>query len=133
MVCSLWWKAMLFNWRLINLKKEFIYLSPDAQEDLEDVNEDKIYIIGGLVDRLVIKNRSMIRFNDIKNNDGNKEIKIVARRLPLQKYLDNINPVLNINTVAEILSLYMDMDKDQKDWKKAIEASLPKRRYEKNI
>lgn len=120
---------------LIKLKKEFIYLSPDAHEDLEDVSEDKIYIIGGLVDKVVIKNRSMIRFNHIKNNnniEGNKEIKIISKRLPLQKYINNINPVLNINTVVEILSHYMDMEKSQKDWKKAIEDSLPKRRYEKN-
>ena len=118
---------------LINLKKEFIYLSPDAKEDLDDVSEDKIYIIGGLVDRQVIKNRSMIRFNNIKNNnnEGNKEIKIQAKRLPLQKYLDNINnPILNVNTVVEILSLYMDMEKDKKDWKKALECTLPKRKIE---
>lgn len=118
---------------LINLKKEFIYLSPDADEDLEDVTEDKIYIIGGLVDRSIIKNRSMIRINHIKNNDKdvNNEIKIVAKRLPLQKYINNIsNPILNINTVVEILSLYMDMEKDKKDWKKAIESALPKRKME---
>lgn len=118
---------------LINLKKEFVYLSPDADEDLEDVTEDKIYIIGGLVDRSIIKNRSMIRINHIKNNDKdiNNEIKIVAKRLPLQKYINNIsNPILNINTVVEILSLYMDMEKDKKDWKKAIESALPKRKME---
>ena len=118
---------------LINLKKEFVYLSPDADEDLDDVTEDKIYIIGGLVDRNIIKNRSMIRINDIKNNnkDVNNKIKIVAKRLPLQKYIDNIShPILNINTVVEILSLYMDMEKDKKDWKKAIETALPKRKIE---
>ena len=46
---------------LVKKNKEFIYLSPDAMDDLEDVSEDKIYIIGGLVDRQVIKNRSMIK------------------------------------------------------------------------
>ena len=113
---------------LVNKNKEFIYLSPDAKDDLEDVSEDKIYIIGGLVDRQVIKNRSMIRFNNIKNNN---EIKIMAKRLPLQKYIDNLsNPILNINTVVEILSIYMDMDKDKKDWKKVLEYALPKRKIE---
>ena len=119
---------------LVNKNKEFVYLSPDAEEDLDDVSEDKIYIIGGLVDRQVIKNRSMIRFNNIKNNNDNlrdNEIKIVAKRLPLQKYISNLsNPILNINTVAQILSLYMDMGKNQKDWKKAIENALPKRKLE---
>ena len=51
--------------------------------------------------------------------------------LPNKKYIDNIShPILNINTVVEILSLYMDMEKDKKDWKKAIETALPKRKIE---
>jgi tRNA (guanine9-N1)-methyltransferase len=80
---------------LIKMKKEFVYLSPDADEDLLDVSEDQIYIVGGLVDRTVIKNRSMLRFNNIKNNDindneGKNEIKIVAKKLPLQKYFENL-------------------------------------------
>ena len=115
---------------LIKLKKEFIYLSPDAEENLEDVSDDKIYIIGGLVDRQVIKNRSMIRYSNIKNGDDN-EIKIVAKKLPLQKYAENINnPILNVNTVVEILSFYMDMEKEKKDWKIAIESIIPKRKLE---
>ena len=113
---------------LVKLKKEFIYLSPDAEDELEDVSEDKIYVIGGLVDRQVIKNRSMLRFSNIIN-DEKIEIKIVAKKLPLQKYIENLaNPILNVNTVVEILSFYMDMEKDSKDWKKAIISALPKRK-----
>ena len=117
---------------LVDLKKEFIYLSPDAEEELEDVSEDKVYIIGGLVDRQVIKNRSMIRINNIKNgNNLDSEIKISAKRLPLKKYIDNIsNPILNINTVVEILSSFMDMEKNKKDWKKVLEYTLPKRKID---
>lgn len=116
---------------LIKLKKEFVYLSPDAEEELEDVSDDKIYIVGGLVDRQVIKDRSLLRYSNIKNGDNN-EIKIVAKRLPLQKYVENIaNTILNVNTVVEILSYYMDMEKDKKDWKKAIESALPKRKLDK--
>lgn len=136
---------------LINLNKEFVYLTPNAEEDLEEVSEDKIYIVGGLVDRTIDRNRSLTRIENIKKNEiNNKEykkegekiksdnnltdyinpqIKLVARRLPLKKYLDNIkNPILNINTVVEILSFYMDMEKGQKDWKKVFETILPKRK-----
>ena len=113
---------------LIKLKKEFVYLSPDAEEELDDVSEDKIYIIGGIVDRTVIQNLSMNRINGIKN-DNNCDIKIVSKKLPLSKYIKDIkNTVLNINTVVEILSLYADMDKDKKDWKNVLEQALPKRK-----
>ena len=113
---------------LIKLKKEFVYLSPDAEEELNDVNEDKIYIIGGIVDRTVIQNLSLNRIISLKNDD-NCEIKIVAKKLPLIKYIKDVkNTVLNINTVVEILSLYADMDEDKKDWKTVFEKALPKRK-----
>ena len=113
---------------LIKLKKEFVYLSPDAEEELNDVNEDKIYIIGGIVDRTVIQNLSLNRIISLKNDD-NCEIKIVAKKLPLIKYIKDVkNTVLNINTVVEILSLYADMDENKKDWKTVFEKALPKRK-----
>lgn len=118
---------------LIKLKKEFVYLSPDAEEELDDVCEDKIYIIGGIVDRTVIQNLSMNRVNGIKN-DNNCDIKIVTKKLPLLKYIKDVkNTVLNINTVVEILSLYADMDKDKKDWKSVLEQALPKRKLPDKI
>ena len=115
---------------LIKLKKEFVYLTPDAEEDLEDVSDDKIYIIGGIVDRTVIKNLSMNRVTKLKN-ENNCGIKIVTKKLPLLKHIKNLkNIVLNINTVVEILSLYADMDNDKKDWKNVIERTLPKRKLD---
>ena len=118
---------------LIKLNKEFVYLTPDAEEDLEDVSEDKIYIVGGIVDRSVIKNLSMNRVTSLKNeNNGN--FKIVTKKLPLLKYIKDLkNIVLNINTVVEILSLYLDMDKDKKDWKNVLERALPKRKFDNKI
>ena len=114
---------------LVNLKKEFIYLSPDAEEELEEVTEDKIYIIGGLVDRQVIQNRSMIRVTNLQGL--NLEIKLKAKKLALHKYLDNINnPILNINTVVEILSCYMDME--NKNWKDVFEKVIPQRKIKMN-
>ena len=112
---------------LIKLKKEFVYLSPDAEEELEDISEDKIYIVGGIVDRTVIQDLSMNRVKNIQN-DNSYDIKIVTKKLPLIKYIKDVkNTVLNINTVVEILSLYVDMDKE-KDWKIVLEKALPKRK-----
>ena len=116
--------------KLIKLNKEFIYLTPDSNEELNEVSKDKIYIIGGLVDKPVIKDKTLLRISQINNLDFIKEkgIKIKSAKLPLFKYLNNIaNPVLNLNTVVEILSNYMDI----KDWKKAIELSIPQRNLKK--
>lgn len=148
---------------LIMKNKEFVYLSPDAEEEIEDINEEKIYIIGGLVDRTIDTNRSLLRVNNLleskinineemskfynnnidinKNNktnnninyfNNNYNIKLVAKKLPLKKYLDNIkNPVLNVNTVVEIISYYLDLEKGNKDWKKTFESVLPKKKTKK--
>ena len=119
---------------LIKLNKEFVYLTPDAEEDLEDVTDDKIYIIGGIVDRTVIKNLSLNRISNLKHNNNYNKINIISRKLPLLKYIKDLkNIVLNINTVVEILSLYNDMDEDKKDWKTVLETALPKRKFEKKI
>ena len=118
---------------LIKLNKEFIYLSPDSNEELNDVSEDKIYIIGGLVDKPVMKDKTLLRVSQINNESFIKEkgIKIKTAKLPLFKYLNNIaNPVLNLNTVVEILSNYMDME--IKDWEKAIKFAIPQRNLKKD-
>ena len=119
---------------LIKLNKEFVYLTPDAEEDLEDVTDDKIYIIGGIVDRTVIKNLSLNRISNLKHDNNYNKINIISRKLPLLKYIKDLkNIVLNINTVVEILSFYNDMDEDKKDWKTVLETALPKRKFEKKI
>lgn len=116
-------EEMFYNDKeILGLNKEFIYLSPDAEKDLEEVTEDKIYIIGGLVDKPVIKNRSLLRVKSIL--DDNPNLKLSCFKLPLAKYVDNLyNPALNVNTVVQILSNYLDY----KDWKKAIDIALPNR------
>ena len=41
--------------------KKPVYLSPDAAEPLQDIDPETAYVIGGLVDRTVIKNASLNR------------------------------------------------------------------------
>lgn len=106
---------------LINLNKKFIYLSPESEYDLEEVNDNYIFVIGGLIDKTIIKNKSLERAINIENK---KIIDIETRRLPLKKYIGNIfKTELNINTVVEILSNYLD----SKDWKNSILKVLPLR------
>lgn len=99
-------------------KNQLVYLSPDAEEVVESFEQDKIYIIGGLVDNMIQKNRSMERAQDMN---------IVTRKLPLD-FVDNIKKhrkCLNINTVVEIIVAYFS----EKDMKKAIINSLPQKYF----
>ncbi len=98
----------------LNIFQDVIYLSPDSSEILKEVSKDKAYIIGGLVDRPVSKNRSYYKASNLN---------IKTAKLPLEDYVDIENAVLNINTVVEILSEYIII----KDWGKVITKVIPKR------
>lgn len=94
--------------------KEVIYLSPDSQERLTEINSNTVYIIGGLVDKPVSKYRSL----DKANNLG-----IKTAKLPLDDYMNNlVSPALNINTVIEIMSNFIETN----SWEEAI-GKVPKR------
>lgn len=47
------------------LNKKPVYLSPDASEELLEIDPNAAYIIGGLVDRTVMKNASLDRANEL--------------------------------------------------------------------
>ena len=55
-----------------------IYLSGDADEEMEEYDPTKIYIIGGLVDHNSLKNITQAKADDLK---------IKSQKLPLQKYV----------------------------------------------
>jgi len=74
---------------------------------------DTAFIIGGLVDRTVIKNASYIRA---------KELKIEARNLPIRQFMKT-RICLNLDHVVMILCKF----KETKDWKVAFDFGAPKR------
>ncbi|KAH8739079.1 hypothetical protein FG386_000946 [Cryptosporidium ryanae] len=102
-------------WEVFPLEK-IVVLSPDSNEELEEFEPDKVYIIGGLVDRTVTKNESL---------NQALERKCICKKLPIKSLIsDKANCILNVNTVVEILvNKYHD-----KDWKTAISQALPVRK-----
>ena len=93
-----------------------IYLSPDGEEEVQAFEDNKTYIIGGLVDNTVNLNQT---------KEKAKEHKLKAQRLPLDEFrkINHFRPCLNINTVFEIIDNY----KSSKDIQKAIFEALPDR------
>ncbi|CAE7938674.1 TRM10, partial [Symbiodinium sp. KB8] len=97
--------------------EDLVILSPDATECLETIDEDKIYVIGGLVDRRVQKKRT---FDQAKDQD------LQLRKLPLKEYgPKGLHPILNIDVVMQIL-----IERHQgNEWSSIFESCLPRRLY----
>ncbi|XP_067303228.1 tRNA methyltransferase 10 homolog B [Pseudorasbora parva] len=107
------------SWFHLFPSEDVIYLTPDASEALEYVEEDKVYILGGLVDETIQKKISYTRA---------KELGVRMARLPIDEYMvKRPNPknfhskILAINQVFEILLTF----RDTKDWTKALVAGIP--------
>lgn len=99
---------------------EIIYLTPDATDMIEDLDKDKVYVIGGIVDESVIKNLSKQRA-DAAN--------IPTYRLPIDRYMKkkdqiHFSQVLAINQVFEILVTYLS----SKNWRAALSRGVPERK-----
>nr|BAH71517.1 ACYPI001661 [Acyrthosiphon pisum] len=97
-------------------KEEIVYLTSDSLNVLESIDENKVYIIGGLVDHNSCKGASLKVANDLG---------IAHARLPID---ENINmqtrKILTINHVFEIISKVVS----GMSWKEALISTLPKRK-----
>lgn len=118
-----------------------VYLSPDSPHVLTDLDERFVYVIGGIVDRTVVKvgmcagraacrsagARVTSRCACSQNMSYDRAVAHGARtaRLPIQENLPvRLNHVLNINTVLRILILFAQ----SRDWKHAIVDAVPARK-----
>ncbi|PIC55649.1 hypothetical protein B9Z55_000837 [Caenorhabditis nigoni] len=101
-------------------EKEVIYLSPDASEELEYVDDDKVYVIGGIVDRVpehgIPKHASL---------EAAQSAGVLVRKLPIDRYVDfkSGSKFLTLLAVSEILR-QVNL---HGDWKRALEVAIPKR------
>lgn len=93
-----------------------VYLSPDADEELEGFEDGKVYIIGGIVDTTVNLNQTRQKA---------KHMQIQLRKLPLDQFrkVNHFRPCLNINTVFYIIDNY----RSSRDMTNAILDALPER------
>jgi tRNA (guanine9-N1)-methyltransferase len=115
------WKTfMVFDERSsfeeVYAKDKIIYLSADAEDTIENLDEDKIYVIGGLID----KNR-----HKGICEDKAKAMGIKTAKLPIDKYIElDGRKVLTVNHVFEIIMEYQK----EKDWEKAFREIIPPRK-----
>ena len=75
-----------------------------------------MYVIGGIVDRTVMKARTL---------DCAYEQNVRAMRLPIKEYVpNNMSHILNIDTVINIISTYVTT----KNWEKTFDITIPLRK-----
>jgi tRNA (guanine9-N1)-methyltransferase len=98
-------------------RPQFCYLTGDSDTVLETLQDNTIYIIGGIVDRNRLKHATL---------DRAQSLGMVTAKLPLAEYCTiGTTKVLTCNHVFDILLKYREHGGD---WKKAFLESLPNRK-----
>ena len=98
-------------------KSKLVYLTSDSDTVLEHLDDSKIYIIGGIVDRNRLKRAAISRAETFG---------LPTAKLPITDYFKLVTTkVLTCNHVFEILIKYRELGND---WKKAMLDVLPVRK-----
>jgi tRNA (guanine9-N1)-methyltransferase len=98
-------------------KSKLVYLTSDSDHTLEHLDDSKVYVIGGIVDRNRLKRTTVEKAN---------ELGIATAKLPIEDHLKLCaTKVLTVNHVFEILLKYRQHGSD---WKKALLDVLPDRK-----
>ncbi|XP_036117208.1 tRNA methyltransferase 10 homolog B isoform X2 [Molossus molossus] len=99
-----------------------VYLTPDSEHALEDVDLDKVYILGGLVDESIQKK---VTFQKAREHS------VRTARLPIQEYMarsqngkNYYSEILAINQVFDILSTYFETQ----NWPEALKKGVSSRK-----
>lgn len=97
-------------------KENLVYLTADSESVLDELDPEKYYIIGGLVDRNRWKGITMKKA---------QEQGIQTAKLPIGSYLKmSSSQVLTVNQVMEILLKFLET----KDWRTSFFEVIPQRK-----
>ncbi|XP_010175195.1 tRNA methyltransferase 10 homolog B, partial [Antrostomus carolinensis] len=95
-----------------------VYLTPDSENVLEDIDPNKVYVLGGLVDESIHKKLTLQRA---------QEQSLQTARLPIREYMvKTVNTrnyhseTLAINQVFDVLSTYYET----RSWPMALKAGV---------
>ncbi|GIL92228.1 hypothetical protein Vretimale_18460 [Volvox reticuliferus] len=97
-------------------KARLVYLTADAEQELDELDENRVYIIGGIVDH----NRHKGLCERLAQASG-----IATARLPISRHVQlSSREVLTVNHVFQILVEYYA----RRDWASALDFVMPKRK-----
>jgi len=102
-------------------KDRIIYLSSESENAVTKLEDDKLYVIGGLVDHNHHKGLSHSKAT---------ELGIATARLPIDEFLSmKSRKVLTVNHVYEILAAVSE----GKEWKEAFLGVIPERKLAEGV
>uniref|UniRef100_A0A7R9TUM7 tRNA (guanine(9)-N(1))-methyltransferase n=1 Tax=Prasinoderma coloniale TaxID=156133 RepID=A0A7R9TUM7_9VIRI len=105
-------------------RADVVYLSADADEELTEIERDKVYVVGGMLDHNSRKGATQ----ECADAEGWR-----TARLPLARHVElGGSPVLTVNQVVDMLLLQLagvhaGLEGDRA-WKMAIEMAVPQRK-----
>lgn len=123
------WKANFEKRTLLEMVAEgdlkgekVVYLSPDAENELEEFKPDEIYVIGGLIDDTIHLNLT---------KDKARDMGVRSMRLPLEEVRKKhpFRPCLNVNTVFYIIDNFFNGMKMEEAILEAIPERFKKGRF----
>eukprot|EP00201_Polytomella_parva_P008698 CAMPEP_0175050744 /NCGR_PEP_ID=MMETSP0052_2-20121109/7422_1 /TAXON_ID=51329 ORGANISM="Polytomella parva, Strain SAG 63-3" /NCGR_SAMPLE_ID=MMETSP0052_2 /ASSEMBLY_ACC=CAM_ASM_000194 /LENGTH=331 /DNA_ID=CAMNT_0016314967 /DNA_START=143 /DNA_END=1135 /DNA_ORIENTATION=- len=93
-----------------------VYLTADSENEIQELDSSKIYVIGGIVDH---NSHKFLCFNRAKEKG------ITTARLPISKYVQlGTSAVLTVNHVFSLLAGYYS----SRDWAEVLDRVLPQRK-----
>jgi len=99
-----------------DLLSKFVYLTGDAQDALQDLSSERIYIIGGIVDKNRHKNLTLSEA---------KKYAIHAQKLPIREHVSlKSSSILTCNQIFELISRYLSCH----SWSEALHSVIPQRK-----
>jgi tRNA (guanine9-N1)-methyltransferase len=98
-------------------KDKLVYLTSDSESILSELENDKVYVIGGIVDRNRLKRATI---------DRAESLGVATARLPISDYLNMVTTkVLTTNHVFEVL---LKLKEHDNNWKNTLLSVLPSRK-----
>ena len=100
-----------------------VYLTSDSENTITTLENDKIYVIGGIVDRNRYKQLTYHRATSLG---------IATAKLPMDEHLATM-PSTRVLTTNHVFDLLIKYNEHNKCWKKALEDVLPIRKDAKFV
>lgn len=95
-----------------------VYLSSDSETVLDKLEANKIYVIGGIVDRNRLKRATI---------DRAQKVDIATAKLPLDQYIKEMSST-KILTCNHVFSILLKCREYENDWEKALKEVIPRRK-----